>query len=707
MKTLLIFGGSGLLATNWALFAGEKWNVHLVCHERIISFDGAVHHQIGDDSAENLAAIIHDVQPDLVINAAGLASVQGCEDDRENAIRANAELPARIAQGCRNEGVKFVHISTDHLFGGDVPYRSEDDAVDPLNQYAVSKYEGEQAISSIDETALVIRTNFFGWGPSYRQSISDMIISSLRKSESITMFDDVFFTPIYIARLVQAIHQLVALGGTGIYNVAGSDRVSKYEFAVAVAKVFELDPSLIVAANAEPHTQKIRRPVDLSLSTKKIEQTGVNFESSLSEDILALKADEERCRDIRMLGKSIPYGRHFVDEVDIAAVEKTLRSGQLTQGPAIAEFENKLAEFVGAKYAVAVSSATAGLHIAYLATGLQKDDAVLTPALSFVSTANAAEFCGASVTFVDIDPKTLNVSQAQTRSALEANAKIKIVAPVLFAGASEGAKEVFAIAKAQDKMVVEDASHALGGSYQCGAKVGSCKYSDATVFSLHPVKSIAAGEGGVVTTSDPDIYRRLLRLRSHGINKLDDCILNPELGFTDGQPNIWYYEMRDLGFNYRITDIQCSLANSQLDKLTDFLERRRFLVGLYRQRLASVPNIKPASTVRVDLSANHLFPVWIDFEKIGMSRNDFMRALMKKGIFSQVHYLPVFLQPFYKKYHCKVEDFPNVMNYYRGALSLPVFFALTDDEYEYVVAEVIKLCGGDSKKRTAFIDERH
>ena len=256
------------------------------------------------------------------------------------------------------------------------------------------------------------------------------------------------------------------------------------------------------------------------------------------------------------LGKKFPYGKHFIDENDINEVSKTLRSGFLTQGPKISEFEEKIAQYTGAKYAVAVSSATAGLHLSYLALGLGPAKSVLTSPITFVSTANAAYYCGGFARFADINPNTVIMSFDKAKLVLNQYEDIHIVAPVLFSGSGDGIPELAKLARSKGKFVVEDAAHGLGGTYSCGEKIGSCKYSDCTVFSLHPVKSIAAGEGGIVTTNDENIYKKLLRLRSHGVNKNDDMFELPQNAFTDGKSNIWYYEMLTLGYHYRLTDIQ-------------------------------------------------------------------------------------------------------------------------------------------------------
>ena len=263
------------------------------------------------------------------------------------------------------------------------------------------------------------------------------------------------------------------------------------------------------------------------------------------------KKEEWKRNELKSITNIIPYGKHIIDEDDIESVIRVLKSDFLTQGPMIEILEKRIANYVGAKYAVAVSSCTAGLHLSYIALGLKKSDEILTSPITFVSTANAALFCNASVRLVDINRDTLIMDPIKISEILRNKNKIKICVPVLFAGASEGIEKISKIARQHNKYIVEDAAHGLGGSYLSGEKIGSCKYSDCTVFSLHPVKSIAAGEGGIITTNNLNIYRKLLRLRSHGINKLDDNFVNDDLAFTDGKKNMWYYEMTSLGYHYR------------------------------------------------------------------------------------------------------------------------------------------------------------
>lgn len=387
----------------------------------------------------------------------------------------------------------------------------------------------------------------------------------------------------------------------------------------------------------------------------------------------------------------IPYGRHFIDEDDIQAVVNILRSGALAQGPIIELFEQAVAEYVGAKFAVAVSSGTAALHLSALAAGVGPGSTLVTSSITFVASANAGLYVGAKVAFTDIDPLTINMSPASLEEALNKNASIKAVVPVHFAGLPCDMRAIKRLADKNSAVVIEDGAHALGATYPSGQRVGSCADSLMTCFSFHPVKAIAAGEGGMITTNDEQVYRRLLRLRSHGIQKLDDNFLLPAQAETDGVINTWYYEMRELGFHYRITDIQCALALSQLSKLEKFIKRRRELAKTYDRLLESAPFITAAQAIGRDSSGHHLYVVKIDFKAAGVSRAKLMLDLKKQGIGTQVHYIPVPMHPFYAEAGHTMSELPVAAAYYEEALSLPLFYSLTDNEQNFVASKLIRV----------------
>jgi UDP-4-amino-4,6-dideoxy-N-acetyl-beta-L-altrosamine transaminase len=381
----------------------------------------------------------------------------------------------------------------------------------------------------------------------------------------------------------------------------------------------------------------------------------------------------------------IPYGRHHIDEDDVAAVVEVLRKGPLTQGRHVEEFESAVAEYVGARYAVAVASGTAGLHLAALAAGVGQGDRLITSPITFVASSNAALYVGAAPDFVDVDASTINMS-AEALRAVRSHERVKAIIPVHFAGLPCDMVEIKRIADSWGAAVIEDAAHALGARYADGSRVGSCAHSLMTIFSFHPVKAIAAGEGGMITTNDKATYRRLLRLRSHGINKLDDPLQWPEQAGRNGEQYPWYYEMQELGYHFRITDIQCALARSQLRKLDSFLARRRQLVAQYDHAIETVVHCRPAQSGGRELSGHHLYVLRIDFAASGVSRAKLMTELRSREIGTQVHYIPVPAQPLYRRMGFRPEDYVQANAYYDQALSIPLFYDLTDDQQHRVIA---------------------
>lgn len=382
--------------------------------------------------------------------------------------------------------------------------------------------------------------------------------------------------------------------------------------------------------------------------------------------------------------QKIFYGKHFLDEDDIASVVDVLRNGYLTQGPKVEEFEQKIAHYVGAKYAVAVSSGTAALHIACLAANLNEESVVVTSPITFVASANCAQYVGAETRFADIDPETLNISPNALRDTCSKLKKVSAIIPVHFGGLPCDMPAISQIAQDNDAVIIEDASHALGGLYADGSRVGNCKYSAMTVFSFHPVKIIAAGEGGMITTNDESLYRKLLRLRSHGINKLDDQFQLTSLATTNGKTNPWYYEMQELGFNFRITDIQSALGISQFAKIDSFIERRKIIARKYDKTFQGHPKLTPCQSEWRDQSALHLYVIRIRFTE-DLTREYVMSQLLDSGIVCQVHYIPVHLHPYYQNKGFKMGDFPNAEQYYEEALSIPEYYGLTDEQQQYVI----------------------
>ena len=375
----------------------------------------------------------------------------------------------------------------------------------------------------------------------------------------------------------------------------------------------------------------------------------------------------------------IPYGKHHIDEDDIKSVIKVLKGDNLTQGPLISAFENEISKYVGAKYSVAVTSCTAGLHLASIVSKMSKGKKLLTSPITFVATANSSLYCGAETIFADVDSSTINISAENIKKVILKN-KIQAIAPVHFGGLPCDMKKIKQIASKINAIVYEDAAQAFGATFPDGSKVGSCRYSDMTVFSFHPVKTIATGEGGVITTNDKKLYEKLLRLRNHGIEKNQNNFQLKKNLFEDELNNSWYYEMQELGYNYRITDIQCALGLSQLKKVDKFIARRKHLAKKYDLAFENFKYCRPIQKNMRDRSSNHLYILKIDFRKLGKSRKILMEELKKAEIITQVHYIPVISHPYFQKKNYKKKDFPNSYDYYNSALSIPLFYDLTDKQ---------------------------
>lgn len=389
----------------------------------------------------------------------------------------------------------------------------------------------------------------------------------------------------------------------------------------------------------------------------------------------------------------IPYSTQKIDWKDALSVGFQVRFKSLTQGPKILEFEKAIANYVGVEYAVAVSSATAGLHLSVMALDLEKNSKIVTSPISFVASANSIMYSGLRPVFVDINSSDLNLDLEKVDKAITSDSKIKAVIPVHFAGLPSSEQHLASLKSRYDVRIIEDAAHSLGATYSTGLKVGSCAYSDMTVLSFHPVKSMTTGEGGVITTNDIDFYKKLLRLRSHGIQKLEMNFQNQALGYTAGEKNMWFYEMLDLGFNYRMTEIQAALGLSQLKKLSEFIEKRRLIHDVYRRELADLSNCRPAQSADTSRSSHHLFPIRIDYANLGQSRNTLMQNLKNRGIGTQVHYVPIPLQPFYQRIGYSMGSLTNSYKYYFEALSIPIFSHLKRKKQGRVIEALKDLIG--------------
>lgn len=403
------------------------------------------------------------------------------------------------------------------------------------------------------------------------------------------------------------------------------------------------------------------------------------------------------------------YGKQWIDQDDIDSVVKTLKSDFLTQGPKVREFEDKICEYTGAKYCVAVSNGTAALHIAVASLQIKKGKEGITSTNTFMASSNCMIYNGIKPVFADIDDKIYCIDPDKIKEKITENTRLII--PVHFAGQPCDMQQIYQIANNELRttshepratshklFIIEDASHAIGSKYTDGSNVGNCKYSDLTIFSFHPVKTITCGEGGAITTNNKEFYEKLVMFRQHGVtkdkakfkDKAKDYLknnLNLNLDFGD-----WYHEMQILGYNYKLSDIHSSLGISQLKKLDKFVTRRREIVKKYNKAFKNIDWLTTPYERPNVYSAFHLYVLKIDFDKIGKSRKQVIEELRAKKIGTQVHYIPVHTQPYYKKeFRYKWGDYPIAENYYKKALSIPLYPKMSNEDVNYVIKKILQL----------------
>lgn len=382
----------------------------------------------------------------------------------------------------------------------------------------------------------------------------------------------------------------------------------------------------------------------------------------------------------------IPYGRQTIDGDDIQAVVDVLKSDYLTTGPAVNNFEKKVADYVGAKYAVAFSNGTAALHGACFAAGIGEGDEVITTPMTFAASANCILYQGGRPVFADIDSRTYNIDPNEIRKKV--SSKTKAILPVDFTGQPVNLNEIMDIAKEHDLIVIEDAAHALGATYK-NRKIGNI--ADMTMFSFHPVKHITTGEGGIITTNNKVYYEKLLQFRTHGITR------NASLLSENHGP--WYYEMQFLGFNYRMTDIQASLGYSQLDKLDKFVERRRQIVERYNKVFDSLEEVISPYQHTDGNSSWHLYIIQLRSEILTIDRKQFFLELQQANIGVNVHYIPVHLLPYYQELGYNKTDYPNAEELYEHIITLPLFPTMRDEDVDYIIETVREIVEKYQKSR--------
>lgn len=374
----------------------------------------------------------------------------------------------------------------------------------------------------------------------------------------------------------------------------------------------------------------------------------------------------------------LAYGKQYIDDEDIESVVNLLKGDFLTTGPTVTEFENLIADYVGTKYAVAVSNGTAALHMACNAAGIQEGDEVLVSAITFAASSNCVLYCGGKPIFVDIDPNTYNIDVKKIEEKI--TKKTKAIVAVDFTGQAVDMDEIVRLAKKYNLIIIEDGAHSLGSEYK-NEKVGS--KADMTMFSFHPVKPITTAEGGIIVTNNEELYKKMLLFRSHGITRNNEFMLDNE--------GPWYYEQISLGYNYRITDLQCALGISQLKKLDSFIKRRREIVKKYNDSFKNVKGLKIPFEAEYSNSGWHIYVIALDLQKLNGGRKEIFEALQKENIGVNVHYLPVYLHPYYKKLGYEEGQCPVAEKVYKEIITLPLFPAMSDKDVDDVIIAVKKV----------------
>ena len=714
-KRMLITGISGLLGNNLAFCLKDHYQILGVYHTHRVEIDGIQTRGADLISGYGLRELIARFKPDIVIHGAAQADVEVCEEYPQEAEQINVVGTKNVAGCLKGSSAKLVYISTDLVYDGIKGNFCEDDPVNPPNHYAVTKCKAEKEVLN-NKDSLVLRVNFFGWNIQNKYSLGEWVIHELTRKRAIQGFTDCFFSTMYTFELAKLLDLTIKKDLSGIYNCASSTSLSKYEFMTHLATELNLDTQLIQPILVDDFGFKAKRSKNLSLNTTKlamalaieipslpdsIKRFVYDFKTGVAENIKSHRWKKNIYpADLEI----IPYGRQCLDEDDIAAVVDVLKSEALAQGPRAQEFQSALCQMTDAAYCVAVNSGTSALHMACLTAGISPGDEVITSPNTFVASSNCIVYCQGKPVFTDIDPRTYNISPLEVEKKI--NERTRAVIAVHFAGQSCDMQAIEKIVRAAEKKyghkiyIIEDACHALGSRYK-NTKVGSCAYSDMAVLSFHPVKHITTGEGGAVLTNDKELYKGLNHFRSHGITSDPDEFLYQENAFEKNKTagngalkNPWYYEQKFLGYNYRITEIQCALGLSQLKKLDKFMKRRREIVNQYNDTFKGIKELQIPYEENFCNSNFHLYVLQFDFDAMGISRARLMTDLKSKGIQTQVHYIPVYTQPFYRKnFGTQWGDCPATEKYYQRCLSIPLYPVMSQDDIQKVIAGIKELIG--------------
>lgn len=630
-------------------------------------------------------------KPQVVIHTAAWVDVDGCQVNPTKAKESNETL-TKLVVSASPKKAKIVYISTEQVFPGNKACAKESDPTRPINVYGRTKLAGEQIVQESGRPHLIVRTNFFGWSSGRKKTFGEWLIQSLREKQPIRLFTDFYFTPLYAGLMADRLEHLLKKDAQGVVHLGGRNRVSKYEFGKKLARMSSLPFFSVKASRMNAVATLAPRPKDISLNSDRAEVMLGTQAPTLEKSLQLFLRDEKAFKTAtlmkrRRISQSIPYARQSIDASDIRAVARVLKSDFLTQGPEIEAFEQEFANFCGAKYAVACSSATAGLHLSAMVLGIRPGDLWWTSPNTFCATADAALRCGAEVDFVDIEWGTYNMNihllEEMLKKASRRGKLPKVVAPVHFAGNPVDMRVLDKLRKKYGFKVVEDAAHATGATFR-GEKVGSCRWSDLCIFSFHAVKIITTGEGGMVTTNSRELYEKLLRLRTHGITR--ETQVRPQ-----SMRHPWYYEKLELGNHYRMTDIQAALGRSQLKRISQFQKKRRQIAKTYNLQLKSTPLILPSSTTGAN-SSWHLYVATIPQSQTMEERDTLIQGLHASGIKANLHYLPVQNFRYYQERLINrrgpkrgFSPCPVAEEYSHRAISLPIYPDLSTKSHKHVI----------------------
>ncbi len=675
-----------MLGSNTSRMAAHDFEVYAtyLAHQTQIPGCSYTHLDILD--RRNVFSTIKKIRPNLVIHTAGLVNVDYCEQHPNESWEANVTGTGNVAEACREIGARMIYVSTNAVFDGMQGMYSEEDPPHALSVYAKTKLEGEKRVQHWLPENIIVRTAFYGWSLHNRNTLAEWVLNSLRNGKKIKMFTDTYFSPVLVNNLAEALLELYSRGLIGTYHVDGSERCNKYEFGLAIARGFGLDETNIEPSSMSESDLIAPRPKDISLNISKVSKAISTKLLGVKEGIAWFKSLEDMRRReeiyLSSYGKDtkqnlIPYGHQWIEDSDIADVAEVLKTDWITQGPKVDEFESRVAHYCGAKYAVAISSGTAALHAACVVAGISEGDEAITSPITFAATANAVAYCGGKPVFADIQEDTLNIDPSEIQNRI--SPRTKAILPVDFAGHPADLDEIGSIAKELGLVVIEDAAHALGAKYR-GKRIGDL--SDMTILSFHPVKHITTGEGGMVLTDNSEFYEKLRSFRHHGIIR----------NIPNKDP--WYYEIQNLGYNYRLTDFQCALGISQMNKLDSFVQRRREIAKVYNEAFSKIRGIVTPFESENVKSSYHLYIIRLCLEKLTAGRKEIFEALQSDNIGVNVHYIPVHLHPYYQRvFGYKQGDYPKAERYYEKAITLPIFPKMSGQDVDRVIKAVTEVVG--------------